>query len=382
MPPLPGPRPIRRLLSQVDLLRDLGPRQGLHYWHSRSSVTDETVMVLSHRLYRRIWEEAAAEVKADVRQVGAGFLEISRGSRTTFVWLQEVMLDHPVTARLALDKPLVRCLLQAADLPVPDALKCSARDTRAAADFVEAGGTPCVVKPANGSGGIGVTCSVATVSDLRRATLRAAAFDDTLLIERQAAGEDYRLLLLDGRLLGVVRRGKPQVIGDGISSIAELIEAENRRRLSGPADGSTFFLRPDLDCMFTLRGQNLKLRTVPTLGERIVVKTAVNQNSARDQDTVTAVAPELVEEAARAAAAVGLRLAGVDIVTSDPGSSLAAAGGVVLEVNANPGLHYHYLVADLASAVPVAIPILATLLAERNRMAHPSKRRQALESAL
>lgn len=375
-----APGPIRRLLPQVDLLRDLGPWHALHYWRSRFSAVYEALAELHGQLYLRIWEEAAAALDAHVRHVGDGFLEISRGPRTTRVWRYEVMLDHPVTARLALDKPLVRRLLQAAELPVPDAVECPVHDTRAAVDFVKASGVPCVVKPASGNAGNGVTCSVATVSDLRRAALRAAAFSDNLLVERQAAGEDYRLLLLDGRLLGIVRRGRPQVVGDGVSSIAELIETENRRRLDGPAYGSTSLLRTDLDCIFTLRAQNRTLRTVPIQGERVVVKTAVNQNCAREQDTITTVAPALVEEAARAAATVGLRLAGVDVVITDPGASLAAAGGVVLEVNANPGLHYHYLVADPAGAVPVAVPILATLLAEQHGIARDSSHGQVAES--
>ncbi len=375
-----APRPIRRLLPHIDLLRDLGPRQGLRYWQSLYGAVNQELGALGDQLYRRVWEDAAAAVEARVRHVGDGFLEISRGPRTTWVWRQEVMLDHPVTARLVMDKPLVRRLLQAAELPVPDAVECPVHDTRAAEAFVKAGGVPCVVKPASGNAGNGVTCLVSTVSDLRRAALRAAAFNDNLLVERQTAGEDYRLLLLDGHLLGIVRRGRPQVVGDGVSSIAELIDTENRRRLDGPADGSTFLLLTDLDCVFTLRAQNRTLRTVPIQGERVVVKTAVNQNCAREQDTITTVAPALVEGAARAAAAVGLRLAGVDVVLTDPGASLAAAGGVVLEVNANPGLHHHYLVADPAGAIAVAVPILATLLAEPHGIARDSNHGQVAES--
>jgi D-alanine-D-alanine ligase-like ATP-grasp enzyme len=377
---LRAPRPIRSMLSHVDLLRDLGPLAGRRYWRFRNGAVNEALGALDDQLYRRIWEDAAAALEAHVRHIGGRFWEISRGPRTTRVWRQEVMLDHPITARLALDKTLVRRLLQAAEVPVPDAVECPVHHTRVAEDFVKASGVPCVVKPAGGSSGDGVTCSVATVSDLRRAALRAAAFNDNLLVERQAVGEEYRLLLLDGRLLGIVRRGRPQVVGDGVSSIAELIETENRRRLDGPADGSTHLLRTDLDCVFALRAQNRTLRTVPTRAERVVVKTAVNQNCAREQDTITTVAPALVEGAARAAAAVGVRLAGVDVIITDPGASLAAAGGVVLEVNANPGLHHHYLVADPAGAVPVAVPILATLLAEQHGIARDSSHGQVAES--
>jgi cyanophycin synthetase len=96
----------------------------------------------------------------------------------------------------------------------------------------------------------------------------------------------------------------------------------------------------------------------------VVVKAVTNQNRIEDNETVPLdeLAPRLVAEGASAAAAVGLRLAGVDVVTPDLGRPLAEAGGRVIEVNGMPGLNHHYNVADPARAVPVAVPILATLL--------------------
>jgi cyanophycin synthetase len=99
-------------------------------------------------------------------------------------------------------------------------------------------------------------------------------------------------------------------------------------------------------------------------GRRVRVKTMVNQSGAVDTDTVPRrwVSPELVDTAAEAARAAGVRLAAVEIITPDPTRSLGAVGGVVLEVNGTPGLHYHYLVADSRCVVPVAVPILERLL--------------------
>lgn len=356
------PRPFRRLAPHLDLLRDLSARQALIYWRSRRAAVDDELAAFSDALYRRIWEEAADAVDAQVTELGAGFLGIRRGSSSTLVWRQEVMIDHPVSSRLARNKPLTRHLLRNAGLPVADAVDCSVRDLGIAEAFVESSVVPCVVKPASGNGGNGVTCAVATVTDLRRAAMRAAAFGDNMLVERQVTGNMYRLLLLDGHLLGAVRRGPPKVVGDGRTSIGELIGRENARRLRGPADGSTFVLRTDLDCLLTLRARGRTLRTVPASGEGVAVKAAVNQNSARDQEAVNSVAPELIDDAARAARVVKVRLAGVDVILPDATHSLDAAGGVVLEVNANPGLHYHYLVANPADSPRVAVPILTALL--------------------
>jgi cyanophycin synthetase len=75
-----------------------------------------------------------------------------------------------------------------------------------------------------------------------------------------------------------------------------------------------------------------------------------------------AIAPAVLADAARAASVVGLRLAGVDLITPDAGRPLAETGGAVIEVNADPGLHHHYQVADPETATPVAVRMLERLL--------------------
>jgi cyanophycin synthetase len=75
------------------------------------------------------------------------------------------------------------------------------------------------------------------------------------------------------------------------------------------------------------------------------------------------VGKDLRAEGGRAAEALGIRLAGVDVITRDPGVSLHASGGRVTEVNTTPGLHWHYLVRSPEAGVRVAVPILERLLA-------------------
>ena len=84
--------------------------------------------------------------------------------------------------------------------------------------------------------------------------------------------------------------------------------------------------------------------------------------------------PGLVEACRRAAAAVGLRLAGVDVITPDASQPLESAGGVVAEVNGTPGIHHHYHVADTAKATPVAVPILERVLQGFEQARPPTER--------
>ena len=139
--------------------------------------------------------------------------------------------------------------------------------------------------------------------------------------------------------------------------------AENRKRLRAADGARTWELVAELDTVLTLEEAGMSLATVPAAGESVVVKNVVNANGPENNESVlTEVSDALVADASRAAELLGVRLAGVDLITPDRGQSLAAAGGVVLEVNATPGLHYHYDVSNPEKHVPVLVPILEELL--------------------
>jgi cyanophycin synthetase len=313
--------------------------------------------------YRAIWRDAAEELGADIVELPGSFLEIRKGRQRTRVWNHWVMLDDAVTLRLAMDKSVVHRLLKTMGLRVPEHVEFTRDNPRRALDFLRTS-NPCVVKPASSSGGSGVTGCIRRPSHFVRAKIRASRIDTRLLIERQVSGDFYRLLFLDDDLLDVVRRAPPHVTGDGHSTIEQLISAENRRRIAASTGQLLILLQVDLDCIFALEEANLTLKSIPPLGAAVRIKSVISQNSVEDNETVRgAISDQLVEESRVAARAVGLRLAGVDVMTTDPTTSLGASGGVILEVNGTPGLHYHYQVADRTNATRVAIPVLRKLLA-------------------
>ena len=171
------------------------------------------------------------------------------------------------------------------------------------------------------------------------------------------------MLYLDGQLIDVVRRSSPRVVGDGRSTIAKLIAAENRRRIRARGSAGLTLLRIDLDCLFTLARTGLSLSSVPSSAAAVVVKTVTNQNAPCDNETVLElISEDVIAAGAAAVRAVGLRLAGVDLITTDPRRSLAETDGVIIEVNGNPGLHHHYHVAQPAMATHVAVPVLRAVL--------------------
>jgi D-aspartate ligase len=317
------------------------------------------------RLYDEIWMQAADECGAQVVRLAPGLLELYLDGVRTRVHHQYVELDAPVTLQVALDKTVGHRLMAEAGVPHADYLEWNVGDLRPAAEFLARSTGPCVVKPAAGTGGgHGVVPGVETPEDLVRARWHAGRGGDRLLIERQIEGAVYRLLLLDGELLDVVRSVPANVTGDGRCTVEELIMRENDRRVAAGGAGGLSLVGLNLDTMLTLRRAGLTLSSVPADGQRIALRVATNCNAARDNETWTGeVSASVISDARTAAGAVGVRLAGVDVVTTDITRPLAETGGVVSEVNGGPGLHHHYLVADRERATPVAIPVLTRLFA-------------------
>jgi D-alanine-D-alanine ligase-like ATP-grasp enzyme len=316
------------------------------------------------RRYVEMWREAAAAVGAEFSTLPGDFCEMRLGENRVRVWQQRVPLDNPVVQRLAGDKPVVSRLLSAEGLPVPDFREFCLGEIGSAVDFLRGGNRPCVVKPAEGTGGgTGVTTNVRTVWELFRAAAYASVYSTRLLIEEQIAGCSYRLLYLDGELLDAVRRRAPTVVGDGRSTVVELMEAENQRRAAQGGEAVIDLLAIDPDCRATLRRAGLSPRSVPEAGREVVVKTVSNSNHETENESVRhLLAPALVGQGARAARILGVRLAGVDVITENPALSLEEGKGAINEVNTCPALHFHYQVANRARRVPVAIPILRFLL--------------------
>jgi D-alanine-D-alanine ligase-like ATP-grasp enzyme len=354
----------RRLGVTADLVRSAGPRATAARWQDEARARRGDAA--AHELgYPVLWRRAAAQVGADVRDLGSDFLAIARGERRTVVWNHWVPLDSAVTLRLALDKGIVTGMLRDAGLPITDQLEYRLRRPQPAIEFVRRAGGDCVVKPAEASGGSGATCGVRTVGELARASLRAARLEPRLLIERQVPGDVYRLLYLDGRLLDVVRRTAPRVTGDGTSTVGELIQRQNRETSAAGGRPGASLLRIDLDCVLTLAHAGLTLGSVPKSGTVVPVKAAVSQNAPGDNHTVREpLHPELAGQAERAVELTGLRLAGVDLITTDPRIPLRESGGAIVEVNGTPGLIYHYRVSEPEAATDVAVPILRTLLGD------------------
>jgi D-alanine-D-alanine ligase-like ATP-grasp enzyme len=349
------------LLKSVYHLRRL--RASLPHGHT----ADGSAAELRGEFYEKLWADAAAEVGAGFKSLGHGICEITKAGMATRVQQNCTAIDDPVTLTIALNKALVNQMLGQAGLPIPRHVAFTLRTLSKAVDFLEQTHGPCVVKPASGTGGgQGITTGIRTARQLAWAATLAAQASPDMLVEEQIAGDNYRLLYLDGVLLDAIRRCPPRVTGDGRSSIRRLIQEANAERLSRGSTISQVQISIDMDMHNTLTLQSLSLASVPAAGALVPVKTVISQNFAADNLTVTdQLCPSIIADGANAARTIGVRLAGIDIITRDPTVPLAQSGGVILEVNTTPGFHYHYHKND--GSFPVAVRVLEQLFRDQCR---------------
>ena len=149
------------------------------------------------------------------------------GSKQRRIQAAEIDRTSAIAEAIAQNKELTKKLLAAAGVPVPAG--------RAVEDVEDAWtvaceiGLPVVVKPKDGNQGKGVTVNVTSREQLVDAYAAAIEFRDNVMVEHYIPGNDFRLLVVGGKLIAAARRDPPQVVGDGKSSVRELVEQVNLR---------------------------------------------------------------------------------------------------------------------------------------------------------
>lgn len=200
-------------------------------------------------------------------------------------------------------------------------------------------GYPVVVKPADGSKGAGITLGAADSASLAAAFATAATVSPgRVLVERFVPGDDHRLVVLGGRLAWAVRRTSARVTGDGRSSIAHLVAAENARRRGAGSDIDAVPLPLDAAALAVLAEQGLDAAAVPAAGHIVLLSRVANKSRGGTiSDCTDALHPDNKSMAETIARAFRLDAAGIDFITTDIGRSWRAGDCGVIEVNSTPG---------------------------------------------
>jgi D-alanine-D-alanine ligase-like ATP-grasp enzyme len=294
--------------------------------------------------YTESWLDAASAAGCEVDHLGSGFLRIRRGGRSVIVFEQQTPLNDAATNRLIQHKPIIYRMLDDLGVLRPRFVHLEGADLGPARVFRGTIHGPLVMKPAFGTGaGAGVTTNVSNGKDLVRAFAWARAFCPETIAEEQLAGLNYRLLFLDGEYIDGVVRHPPTVLGDGQSTIRQLIERENRLRTVPGARVAQSLIEMNLDTRLSLRAQGLGLSSTPERGSVVKVKDVVNDNRATENAAVGELHASFRELGRDISRAFGVSLVGVDVIAPSVASSLAESGGRVIEINTPPGHFYHHL---------------------------------------
>jgi len=207
-------------------------------------------------------------------------------------------------------------------------------------------GWPVVVKPSNCEQGTGVVPGISDVGTLRRAFDAAVRLSPSgVIVEQHVDGDDHRLLVVDGRLLAAARRTPGGVTGDGVHTVAQLVDLANVDPRRG--DSTRSLLRRlvfDEEALECVRRCGLAIDAIPDQGRWIALRRTANISTGGTAvDVSSAVHPDNRALAERAARIVGLDIAGIDFLCPDISRSWREVGGAICEVNAQPGFRPHWI---------------------------------------
>ncbi|MDB5773536.1 MAG: putative Cyanophycin synthetase [Burkholderia sp.] len=297
------------------------------------------------------------------RLTEGSMVQFGWGSRQIRIQAAETGYTSAIAESIAQDKELTKKLLRAAGVPVPQGRAVAdAEDAWKAACEI---GEPVVVKPRDGNQGKGVAVNIKTREEVMSAFANAQLVRDDVIVERYISGHDYRMLVIGDQLVAAARREPPQVLGDGVHNIGELVEQVNRDPLRGDGHASPLTkIRLDDIAVKTLTKQGYTAESIPAKGVRVVLRNNANLSTGGIATDVTDdVHPQLAARAVEAAQMVGLDICGVDLVCESVLKPMEEQGGGIVEVNAAPGLRMH-LRPSFGQGRPVGEAIVSTMFRE------------------
>lgn len=246
-----------------------------------------------------------------------------------------------IAVDMACNKELTKKMLDMASIPVANGSICVDEDDLA--QTIEKIGYPIVLKPLDGNHGKGASINVTNWEDAVSGLAFAKEYSKRIIVEKFITGFDFRILVIDNKLVAAAKRVPAHVVGDGKNTIQKLIEITNLdpRRGYGHENVLTK-IDVDRDTEDLLEKLNYTLETIPRKGETVYLKSTANLSTGGTSVDVTDMMhPENIFLAERISRVIGLDICGVDIMAENLTQPLKENGGVILEVNAAPGFRMH-----------------------------------------
>jgi glutamate--cysteine ligase len=271
------------------------------------------------------------------------FISLEKDGRLEYVkQATKTSKDNYVSVLIMENKTITKKVLEKHNIRVPDGIEVSSLDELKIniKDIID---KPIVVKPKSTNFGLGINIfkDGASEEDILKAWEMASKFDNTILIEEFIKGKEYRFLVIDDKVSGILHRVPANVLGDGVSTIEELVEIKNQDPLRGyhyvtPLEK----IKLDENAVLFLKLQNKNIKYIPKDGEIVYLRENSNISTGGDSIDYTEDIPERFKEIAiKSAKAVNAKFCGVDMMIEDYKNEDSDYG--IIELNFNPAIHIH-----------------------------------------
>jgi len=247
------------------------------------------------------------------------------------------------TRNLTNNKDKTKVHLSQHGISVPAGIFINSNDHDAALNWFDSLGVSplVVVKPFNGAGGRGVVSNISSKDKMLNALVSLGNVD--AVIEEHISGCDYRLFVVDGNFKFAIRRQPAHVVGDGVSTIAELIKKKNNIRRNNPYNGK-YLLTLDEAALTRVQRSGYNNYSILCFGEKLYLQDIANIGAGGDSiDDTDIVHPDFIEIAEKAFASFnGLAFCGIDLITQDISQPASSQRYAIIEVNANCDFAIHH----------------------------------------
>ncbi|MGY4538069.1 cyanophycin synthetase [Mucilaginibacter sp. UYNi724] len=288
-----------------------------------------------------IVEEAIARRIPWIRLNNQSLVQLGYGKNQVRFRATMTEKTSSIAVDIASNKDETKRLLQEQAIPVAKGMTIS--KTEQVIEAIDRIGFPLVFKPLDGNHGRGISININTIEDAIAAYEFAAAISRRVIVERFVTGYDFRVLVIDNKMVAAALRDPAHIIGDGELNIQELIDKTNTdpRRGYGHENVLTL-IDVDRDTLDLLEKKGYTLETILEKHEKLFVKSTANLSTGGTSIDVTDhVHPQNIFICERISKIIGLDICGIDIMAQNLTEPLTENGGVVLEVNAAPGFRMH-----------------------------------------
>ncbi|WP_426059495.1 cyanophycin synthetase [Hymenobacter sp. B1770] len=290
--------------------------------------------------------EAASRNIPYIALKNSNIIQLGYGVNQKRIWATTTSYTSHAGVEVAGNKNRTKAMLKDAGVPVPRGTTVYSEN--GLRDAIEELGFPIVTKPLDGNHGKGATIHITNWKDAAEGLKAAQAYSRAVIVEQFIEGFDFRLLVVNGKLIAAAKRTPAAVTGDGISTIQQLIDEVNKDPRRGVGHEKVLTaIKADKHTLDILKNRDLTLKSVLPNGETIYLKSTANISTGGTASDVTDLMhPYNVLLAERVAGIVGLDICGIDLMATDIAVPLNENRGAVIEVNAAPGFRMHISPAD------------------------------------